>query len=99
MGPACHRRFLKNCEDYITAIGKEAYYREHGIVLDLESFQILRRENSAVRTCFGLFGLTLGLDLPDEVATHETMMKLHFAAVDMVCWSNVSSLCNCHRRR
>ncbi|TCD63578.1 terpene cyclase [Steccherinum ochraceum] len=88
MGPACYRRYLKNCEDYITAVGKEAHYREHGIVLDLESFQVLRRENSAVRTCFGLFGLTLDLDLPDEVANHEVMMKMHLAAVDMVCWSN-----------
>ncbi|THH27414.1 hypothetical protein EUX98_g6777 [Antrodiella citrinella] len=88
MGPACYRRYLKNCEDYIDAVGKEAHYREHGIVLDLEPFQHLRRENSAVRTCFGLFGLTLGLDLPDEVANHVVMMRMHLAAVDMVCWSN-----------
>ncbi|KAH8100908.1 terpenoid synthase [Cristinia sonorae] len=88
MEPACYARFLKHCEDYIIAVGKEAYYREYGLVLDLESYEKLRRENSAVRTCFGLFGLTLGLDLPDEVFNNEVMMRVHLAAVDMVCWSN-----------
>ena len=51
---------------------------------------MLRRENSAVRFCFGMFGFTLGLDLPDEIFEHPIMMRLHLAAVDMVCWSNVS---------
>lgn len=72
------------------AFGKEAHLRENGIVLDVDSYNALRRENSAVRYCFGLFGYLLGLDLPDEIFYHPILIRMHLAAVDMVCWSNVS---------
>lgn len=88
--PTCFRRFLQHCEDYIEAISKEAEYREAGQVLDMASFEDLRRENSAIRLCFGLFEYALGIDLPDEVFTDSTFMCLYWAAADMVCWSNVS---------
>lgn len=88
--PACYRRLLKHAEDYVNAFAVEAELRERNEVLDPESYIVLRRENSAVRFCFGMFGFTLGLDLPDETFEHPVMMRLHLAAVDMVCWSNVS---------
>ncbi|KAI0661547.1 terpenoid synthase [Cubamyces menziesii] len=87
-GPLTYRRFVKHCKDYIEAVAKEAELRERGEVLDLASYQILRRENSAVRFCFGLAGYALGIDLPDEVVEHPTFMAMHLATVDMVCWSN-----------
>ena len=68
----------------------EAELREKNVVLDLASYDPLRRENSAVRYCFGLFGYVLGLDLPDEIFEHPIFMEMHLAAVDMVTWSNVS---------
>lgn len=71
------------------AVAIEAKYREDGIVLDVAAYDILRRENSAVRCCFGLIGYMLGEDLPDAVYEHPTFQQLHFAAVDMVTWSNV----------
>ncbi|TFY55465.1 hypothetical protein EVJ58_g8232 [Rhodofomes roseus] len=86
--PGCMRRFLKHCEDYIDAVAKEAEYRERGVVLDMASFETLRRENSAIRLCFGLFEFCFGLDLPDEVFNDPTFMALYWAAADMVCWSN-----------
>jgi len=86
--PACYRRFVKHCEDYVNAVVVEAELRERHEVLDLASYMPLRRENSAVRFCFGLFGYVLGMDLPDEIFNHPVMMRMHFAAVDMVCWSN-----------
>jgi hypothetical protein len=49
----------------------------------------LRRENSAVRLCFGLLESVLGIDLPDKVFADDIFMSLHFTAVDMICWSNV----------
>jgi len=88
MGPACWNRYLMHCEKYMNAFTKEAEYREKNVILGVESYQVLRRENSAVRTCFGLFGHTLGLDLPDEVFNHPVFLGMHLDAVDMVCWSN-----------
>lgn len=90
MEPACFRRFLKHCKDYVVAVGREAELRELDIVLDIESYQNLRRDNSAIWVCFGLFGYALGLDLPDEILDHEVMASLYRTAADMVCWANVS---------
>ncbi|EMD34166.1 hypothetical protein CERSUDRAFT_98094 [Gelatoporia subvermispora B] len=87
-GPGCHRRFLKHCEDYVEAVAKEAEYRECGLVLDTASFRDLRRENSAIRLCFGLFEFALGIDLPDTVFEDPVFMGLYWAAADMVCWAN-----------
>ncbi|EIN03697.1 terpenoid synthase [Punctularia strigosozonata HHB-11173 SS5] len=87
-GPACARRFLNHCDKYIEAVSREAEYREHGLVLDVEAFTNLRRENSAIRLCFGLFEAVLGIDLPDYVFEDATFMSLYWAAADMVCWSN-----------
>ncbi|OBZ72733.1 Linoleate 10R-lipoxygenase COP4 [Grifola frondosa] len=87
-GPACFRRFLKHCDDYVDAVAREAEYRERGEVLDMASFESLRRENSAIRLCFGLFEFVLGVDLPDAVFQDPRFMNLYWAAADMVCWSN-----------
>ncbi|KAI0925898.1 Linoleate 10R-lipoxygenase cop4 [Taiwanofungus camphoratus] len=87
-GPGCYRRFLKHCEDYVDAVAREAEYRERGYVLDMASFETLRRENSAIRLCFGLFEYVLGVDLPEGVFEDPVFMTLYWAAADMVCWSN-----------
>lgn len=79
-----------HCDDYVNAVAREAEYRERGEVLDIDAFQTLRRENSAIRLCFGLFEFALGIDLPDFVFQDPHCMTLYWAAADMVCWSNVS---------
>jgi hypothetical protein len=86
------RRFLIHCENYINCVVTEAELRERGEVLDLPSFTALRRENSAIRLCFGLFEYVLGIDLPDDVFEDPVFMSLYWAAADMVCWSNVGIL-------
>ncbi|KAH9856521.1 terpenoid synthase [Lenzites betulinus] len=87
-GPNSYRRFLMHCDDYVNAVAREAEYRERGQVLDIASYQTLRRENSAIRVCFGLFEFALGIDLPDAVFHDVHFMTLYWAAADMVCWSN-----------
>ncbi|KAI0649319.1 terpenoid synthase [Trametes meyenii] len=87
-GPNSYRRFLMHCDDYVNAVAREAEYRERGEVLSVAAFQTLRRENSAIRLCFGLFEFCLGIDLPDAVFQDEHFMTLYWAAADMVCWSN-----------
>ena len=89
-GPYNLARFYKHTEDYVRGFGEEAELREKDVVLDLEAYTVLRRENSAVRYCFGLFGYLLGVDLPDAVFYHPIVYEMHLAAVDMVCCANVS---------
>jgi hypothetical protein len=92
-GPNCQRRFLKHCEDYIEAVSKEAEYRERDEVLDMERYEALRRENSAVRLCFMLAMYSLDIDIPDEVFEDPAFKTIYFSAVDLVCWANVGGLC------
>ncbi|KAH9945295.1 terpenoid synthase [Epithele typhae] len=87
-GPNSYRRFLVHCADYINAVAREAELREAGEVLSLADFEPLRRENSAIRLCFGLFETCLGIDLPDSVFQDRQFMTLYWAAADMVCWAN-----------
>ena len=89
-GVNCGRRFLQQCEDYIEAVSREAEYRERDEVLDMERYETLRRENSAVRLCFMLAMYALQIDLPDEVFEDPAFNTIYFAACDLVCWANVS---------
>ena len=91
-GVNCGRRFLQHCEDYIEAVSREAEYRERDEVLDMERYETLRRENSAVRPCFILSMYALQIDLPDEVFEDPAFNTIYFAACDLICWANVSGL-------
>jgi hypothetical protein len=88
--PNAFRRFLDHCDAYIDSVIQEARLRDRGEVLELEDYVHLRRENSAVRVCFGMIPYILGIDLPEEVFTDPNFEKVYFSAVDMVCWANVS---------
>ncbi|GJE85113.1 terpenoid synthase [Phanerochaete sordida] len=87
-GPATARRFLEHSENYVLGFAREAELREQGVVLDRATYEPYRRENSGTRYAFGTFGYVLGMDLPDEIFEHPVYMEMHYAAVDMVCWSN-----------
>ena len=79
-----------HCQAYVDAVAQEAELREKGVVPPMLAYEPVRRENSAIRLCFGLFEFALGIDLPDEIFEDATFMDLYWAAADMVCWSNVS---------
>ena len=77
--------------DYIASVVEEAALRERGEVVDMQSYENLRRNNSAVPTCFALIPYCLHIDLPDEVVEDPIFNRINLAGIDMVCWSNVSS--------
>lgn len=91
-GPKSFKRFGTLCAGYIDAIAHEAEMRERGEVLNLQSYNEHRRQNSAIPLSFGVFEYALGIDLPDEIFEDETFMTMYWAAVDMITWSNVSLL-------
>jgi len=92
-GPKNSRRFVDLCQSYTECVAREAELRERGIVLGLESFIPLRRNNSAVLLCFALAEYILGIDLDDDVYEDDTFAEAYWAACDHVCWANVSLLC------
>ncbi|CCL98795.1 uncharacterized protein FIBRA_00800 [Fibroporia radiculosa] len=86
--PACHRRFIQHCEDYVNAVAVEAELRERKEVLSLDAYILSRRNNSGTKPCLDLFGYVLGVDIPDEVYEHPVLMRMYLAAADMVSLSN-----------
>jgi hypothetical protein len=91
--PNTFRRFLAHCDAYIDSVIQEARLRDDGEVLAFEDYVHLRRENSAVRVCFGMISYIVGIDLPEVVFADPNFQKMYFSAVDMVCLSNVSVFC------
>lgn len=58
-------------------------------MLDVQSYVRLRRNNSAVLSCFGLIEYAYGTDLPDEAFEDPGFRQLLDGACDIVCWTNV----------
>lgn len=87
--PVCQRRFARLCEEYIDSVIREAELRERGEILGVEEYRVLRRSNSAVDYCFGMFEYILDLDIPDEAMDSPILRRMRGAAVDMVTWANV----------
>lgn len=85
-------RFVEHVSSYVRAVVTEVEHREQNVVLDVAEYDALRRENSAVRCCLVLIGCALGMDLPDVAFEDPAFQRMHFAAVDMISWSNVSMI-------
>ncbi|TFK73275.1 terpenoid synthase [Pluteus cervinus] len=87
-GPNCQRRFIHSMKLFFTAVAQEARHRERGIIPDLEAYITLRRDTSGCKPCFQLIEFAAGIDLPDEVINHPTILALEEATNDLVTWSN-----------
>lgn len=75
---------------YLQAVTQQAADRTDKAIPDLETYIALRRDTSACRPCFALMEFVAGVDLPDEVAQHPTILAMEEATNDLVSWSNVS---------
>lgn len=60
--------------------------------LDLVAFIEMRRDLSAMRPVWALCEFSLGIDLPNSVMEHPSILKLSELANDVVSWTNVRSL-------
>lgn len=56
---------------------------------NLEEYESHRRSNVFMTGCFCLAEYALKIDLPDSIFEDERFMKMHWAAVDMIGYSNV----------
>ena len=90
--PRTARRLLKNYENYLLAVVKEAKDREtHHIPTSIEEYLELRRLTGAMIPSFDM--LLLPLDIPDQILDDPSIKALEFMVVDMVVVANVSLHC------
>lgn len=76
---------------FFKAVAQQAADRALGVIPDLESYIVVRRNTSGCKPCFALIEYGARIDLPDEVAQHPTICALEEATNDLVTWSNVST--------
>ncbi|EJC98071.1 terpenoid synthase [Fomitiporia mediterranea MF3/22] len=89
---AVRKRFISHCIEYMDATIEEASLREEGGVLSIEEYLTFRRNSGAVRPCFDLIEVVLGITLPREVLEDPNFVRAWDAANDMVTWSNACLL-------
>jgi hypothetical protein len=87
----CTKRFIHAFDLILIAAAKEVDNRAKGLIPDLESYTILRRNVSGCKSCFALFEYAAQINLPDEVASHPVIMAMEDAANDYASWCNVMS--------
>jgi len=77
-------------EAYVHAVTEEAEDRMHNRVRPLEDFLRLRRLTCGGAPTFGF--LEFGLDLPNEVICHPTLVSLTKEGIDLLLIVNVSPI-------
>lgn len=77
---------------YLQGVQQEASFRTDGIPPDIQTYIEMRRDTSACKLVFDLIEYSLGLELPDDVIEHPSIMALNQCANDLVTWANVSTI-------
>lgn len=86
--PRTEKRFVKAYCGYLESIINEKKHLEcEG--LTLQEYEAHRRKNSGTDPFFVLIEYAQGIELPDALFENETFMKIYWAAVDMIGYSNV----------
>ncbi|KAJ8519126.1 hypothetical protein ONZ45_g3886 [Pleurotus djamor] len=87
--PNLRRRFLSHLDAYLDTVVTQTSLRHHGkLIASIEQLRIERRDNSAIKLCFDILELGLGMDLPQFVYDTKEFMDIYLAAVDLVWISN-----------
>ncbi|KAJ2934699.1 hypothetical protein H1R20_g2413, partial [Candolleomyces eurysporus] len=87
-GSGCAERFIQNMDLFFQSVISQTRDRAQGVIPDLESYIIVRRDNSGCKPCFQLTEFAAGIDLPEEVLQHPIIQSLEEATNDLVTWSN-----------
>ncbi|KZT69830.1 terpenoid synthase [Daedalea quercina L-15889] len=86
--PGPQARFKQNLDLFFSAVQIQAANRSAGIVPDIESYIIDRRDTSGCRPAFDLIEYSMGIDLPEYVLEDPVIVALSNASNDLVAWSN-----------
>ena len=74
---------------FFEAVESEARSRETGLIFDINSYLVHRRDNSACKPCFDLLEYTLAIDLPDFVVKDGAFQAISQCANDFIALTNV----------
>ncbi|KAF9002127.1 isoprenoid synthase domain-containing protein, partial [Cyathus striatus] len=73
--------FITGFEEYIEAVAQEADDRAHKRIRTVKDYQQLRRGTTSGKAIFAL--IEFGLDLPEEVLDHPTVVRMTEAALEI----------------
>jgi len=84
----CFDRFIATSETYLNAVVEEVEDRVHNRIRPVQDYLRMRRDTCGARPTLTLF--EFGLNLPNEVVGHPTLISLTQDAVDLIILVNVS---------
>ncbi|KAF9481630.1 terpenoid synthase [Pholiota conissans] len=85
-GSPCFDHFIATSDVYFRAVTQEAHDREEHRIRSLDDYMDLRRNTSGARPTTTL--IEFGLDLPEYVTSHPTIVSLTEKAVDLIVLVN-----------
>ncbi|KAI9436959.1 terpenoid synthase [Lactarius indigo] len=80
--PQTQKRFIETYDAHIQAVVQEVADRTHKRVRSIQDYLELRRDTTAVKSCFAI--LELGMNLPDEAIDHPVIKELCTLANEMI---------------
>ncbi|KZT38050.1 terpenoid synthase [Sistotremastrum suecicum HHB10207 ss-3] len=84
--PSAVHHFVEEMQIWVDSVVREAADREHQVTRTIDDFLLLRRQTGGALPCFAMIGL--GMNLPDTVMNHASIVSLTTHAVDMVIMAN-----------
>jgi hypothetical protein len=86
--PAWKRRFARHLMDVMTGGLRDIQLRDGGTPLPLVEYIPLRRDASAVLTCFDVIEVCAHAELPDHVYRSPALQEIILAGADLFSWIN-----------
>ncbi|CAE6452046.1 unnamed protein product [Rhizoctonia solani] len=82
------RRFVNATDQYTQRSFQQQINKSAELIPTVEEYIQHRREASAMMTALAVLEYTLGLKLPDEVASHPVVTQLGITGSDILNWAN-----------
>ena len=86
--PTAQKHFIEAFDDYLDSVVTKAEERDKNVVLDIERYLQIRRQNIGARPSY--VPAELGLDIPDKAFYHPVMIELTYYSADLIILDNVS---------
>lgn len=86
--PAWKKRFARHLMDIMAGGLRDIQLRDGGTPLPLSEYIPLRRDASAVLTCFDVIEICADTELPDQVYHSPILQEIILAGADLFAWIN-----------
>lgn len=84
--PPAQRRFVDMFQLYMDSVVQQAEDRHSDYIRDVDSYFQVRRDTIGAKPSFAI--CEMHMDIPDEIITHPTVVRLSMLCIDMLIIGN-----------